>query len=194
MAGFDNLDDDDFSITASLRTEDTPTRKKTPASTPAKTPRNRPARRKSDPTPEPAPGPQADSPADRGNRTDEPLRPTGFNISHELVGAFREHRDRHNWQGGQVVIAAIEATFKSGALREALAAATADVTVGGDLFEAVANKHTFRDGLRRVDVQLKPSHFAVLDQLVESLGAEDRSQLVDAALRAYLTPDTQGDR
>lgn len=171
--------------------------------TPTLTPRPRTPRR-SDPT-SGAPAPKAHpaisttaAPTDipglkprRGRPQTRPASATATGLSRssnvqipaDLLGPIKARRAALSLTTGELIIAAIEATADE--LPDLL---TARPTAGGSLFKS-RTAHTTRAAtpLSNLNFRMLLEDFEVLDALVARFNASSRSQLVAAALTAYLS-------
>jgi len=100
-----------------------------------------------------------------------------------LLGPIKARRTEENLTTGELIIAALEATVDQ--LPDLLQ--TRPMT-GGGLFSPRAS-HVTRaaDPLSSLNFRMRVEDFEVLDALVNRFNAASRSQLVAAALTAYLT-------
>lgn len=164
-----------------------------PVAAPTLTPRPR----RSTPAPPPesaqraAKPPVGEEPRRRGRPQTRPASQTatGFTrssnvqVPSHLLGPIKARRAEENLTTGELIIAALEATVDQlpGLLQ------TRPMT-GGGLFSPRAS-HVTRaaDPLSSLNFRMRVEDFEVLDTLVDRFTAASRSQLVAAALTAYLT-------
>lgn len=136
-------------------------------------------------TPTPAP---VDAPVDAPARPVEAqnrMRPSNVHVPVTLLEPIDEACRSRGMSHGELIIAAIEATYAElpGLIRPS-------TTTGGSLFATRRSRAVrSKDGpLSPLNYRLRGADFAVIDQLVDELGASSRGDLITTALTAYLSP------
>lgn len=132
-------------------------------------------------TPTSAPGEAPAKPAQAQNR----MRPSNVHVPVMLLEPIDEACKSRGMSHGELIIAAIESTYAElpGLIRPS-------TTTGGSLFATRRSRAVrSKDGpLSPLNYRLRGADFAVIDQLVEELGASSRGDLITTALSAYLAP------
>lgn len=109
---------------------------------------------------------------------------TAFYVSPEMAARFRAEAARRRVTNGTLVLDAVEATV--GELPPLLEGGTRTDSTG------MFTRHVSAEpGSPRVQLSARfiRENLRVLDDLVDRLGAESRSQLIEAALKKYLPED-----
>lgn len=110
------------------------------------------------------------------------VRPSNVLIPARLVTPIKVSRTQLGLTTGELIITALEATADQ--LGELLAVRR---VTGGALFSArPASTSINNEPQSSLNFRMRVEDFAILDSLVEEFGAASRSQLVTAALAAYL--------
>jgi hypothetical protein len=151
---------------------------------PATSPTLRPRREAPAAAPAPGPAPRRGRPQTRpASETASGLtRSSNVQIPSALLGPIRQRRSAEGLTTGELIIAALEASA------DRLPHLMEDRPVtGGSLFKA-RSAHVSRSAepLTNLNFRLLVEDFEILDQLVLRVNAPSRSQLVTAALIAYL--------
>lgn len=113
------------------------------------------------------------------------MRPSNVHVPVSLLEPIEEACRSRGMSHGELIIAAIETTYA-----ELPALIRPSTTTGGSLFATRRSRAVrSKDGpLSPLNYRLRGADFAVIDQLVEELGASSRGDLITTALTAYLTP------
>lgn len=111
------------------------------------------------------------------------IKSSSVHIPTALFDPLKAYRTAKGMSNGQVIIAAIEATYAD--LRELIHPATAG---GGGLFAQRTTKgvRTTEGPLAPLNVRLFEEDYKVIDRLVEEFGAYSRGHLVTVALTEFL--------
>ena len=113
------------------------------------------------------------------------VRRIAFRLDPDLHSALTARAGATNSSHGQVVLDSIEATHASGALTDLIAQEHTAGQTGG-LFPRLATRSPVQPTVP-VEIRLHAGAVTVLDQLVDKVGAQSRTQLIVTALRHHLT-------
>ncbi|WP_147375546.1 hypothetical protein [Jiangella rhizosphaerae] len=187
----DSYDPDvDLADVLGRRTAEPATQAAPPADTPADTADTADA-----PASQPPPAPQQPSPRPRRPRSTTPAaaaaprsdekkrKPSVVYVSQDNVTKIKHLRDERAWSSGMVILQAINDTYSSGKLKERLGGRTMTSDLFGDFTSRVAS--TSELNKMPLNVRLNPDHYSVIDRLVDELGADSRSHLINTALDEY---------
>ena len=137
------------------------------------------------PTPEPAaPRPRPGRPTNPHSDSDG-TRPTNITVPVTIFNKLKTAREQKGVSTGELIAHAIESHLSE--LPELLAASDRPITPGG-MFNTRARRLPRRgdEPERPITYRMTSQDLAVIDDLVDSLGARSRGHLITAALRAEL--------
>jgi hypothetical protein len=116
------------------------------------------------------------------------IRPSNVHVPVALVEPIARRCRAEGLSHGEIIIAAIEATYPQ--LGELI---RPGATAGGSLFASRRSRvaRSVEGPLTPLNYRLREADFTVLDQLVTELGASSRGHLIATALAAYLNRDLE---
>lgn len=139
-------------------------------------------------SPQPSPRPRrtkgavpASQPA--AHSDEQKRRPSVVYVSQDNATRTKQLREAKAWSSGMVILQAINATYSSGKLKERLGGRTMTSDLFGDFTSRVAS--TSELNKMPLNVRLNPEHYGIIDRLVDELGADSRSHLINTALDEY---------
>ena len=128
--------------------------------------------------------PSASRPSPASASVSGGVRRVVFRLNPDLHRSLGERAASERSSYGQVVLDAVESLHGSGRLSAVLSEAVGSMSATG-LFPRLRARHEARPAVP-VEIRLDARAVAILDQLVEEHGAENRTQLIVACLTTYL--------
>ena len=128
--------------------------------------------------------PSASRPSPASASASGGVRRVVFRLNPDLHRSLGERAAAERSSYGQVVLDAVESLHGSGRLSAVLNEAVGSTSATG-LFPRLRARHEARPAVP-VEIRLDARAVAILEQLVDEHGAENRTQLIAACLTAYL--------